>query len=58
MQVMVQNNIIKRVLGSSTVARAPWFLMLFNRIPYLQRIPARFIGLGARPEHIETPDVR
>jgi len=24
----------------------------------LQRIPARIIGLGVRPEHIETPEAR
>jgi 2-polyprenyl-6-methoxyphenol hydroxylase-like FAD-dependent oxidoreductase len=58
MQVIVQNNIIKRVLGSSTVARAPWFLTLFDRIPYLQRFPARLVGLGARPEHIHTPGIK
>jgi len=56
MQVIVQNNIIKRVLASSTVQRAPWFLTLFDRIPYLRRFPARLVGLGARPEHIHTPE--
>jgi len=56
MQVIVQNNIIKRVLGSSPVPKAPWFLAMFNSIPYLRRFPARLVGLGARPEHIRTPE--
>jgi hypothetical protein len=31
---------------------------LFNWFPVLQRIPARIIGLGVRPEHIETPEAK
>jgi hypothetical protein len=27
---------------------------LFARFPYLRRLPARLIGLGFRPEHVET----
>jgi len=50
--------IAEGVLGATTVARAPWFLDLFNRIPYLQRFPARLVGLGARPEHIHTPEAK
>ncbi len=56
-QVAIQNNIIKRVLGGSTVAKAPWLLQLVDRFPILQRIPARVVGLGVRPEHAHTPAV-
>jgi hypothetical protein len=29
---------------------------MLNRIRLLQRIPARVIGLGIRPEHVRTPE--
>jgi 2-polyprenyl-6-methoxyphenol hydroxylase-like FAD-dependent oxidoreductase len=54
MQIAIQNNVIKRVLDSSRI-KAPWILKLFDRWPLLQRIPARFIGMGFRPEHVGTP---
>src|SRR5258708_20039405 len=55
MQIAVQNNVIKRVLGSTHI-KAPWILKLVDRWPLLQRIPARLIGMGFRPEHVKTPD--
>jgi 2-polyprenyl-6-methoxyphenol hydroxylase-like FAD-dependent oxidoreductase len=57
MQIAVQNNVIKRVLGNTRV-KAPWILKLFDRWPLLQRIPARFIGMGFRPEHVKTTDAQ
>jgi 2-polyprenyl-6-methoxyphenol hydroxylase-like FAD-dependent oxidoreductase len=57
MQITVQNNVIKRVLGNTRV-KAPWILKLFDRWPLLQRIPARFIGMGFRPEHVKTTDAQ
>src|SRR6266851_2088634 len=57
MQIAVQNNVIKRVLGSTHI-QAPWILKLVDRWPLLQRIPARLIGMGFRPEHVKTPDAQ
>jgi 2-polyprenyl-6-methoxyphenol hydroxylase-like FAD-dependent oxidoreductase len=57
MQIAVQNNVIKRVLGSTRI-KAPWILKLLDRWPLLQRIPARLIGMGFRPEHAKTPDAQ
>ena len=57
MQIAIQNNVIKRVLGS-TRTRAPWVLKLVDRWPLLQRIPARLIGIGFRPEHVKTPEAQ
>src|SRR6185503_16177606 len=54
-QVFMQNNVIDRVLGN-TDFRAPAPLKLFNRWPFLRRIPARLVGVGFRPEHVRTPD--
>jgi 2-polyprenyl-6-methoxyphenol hydroxylase-like FAD-dependent oxidoreductase len=53
MQVFMQNQVISRVLGSSQI-KLPWVLRLFNRWPFLRRIPARVIGIGFRAEHVRT----
>jgi len=57
MQIAIQNSVIKRVLGSTRV-KAPWILKLVDRWALLQRIPARLIGMGFRPEHVKTPDAQ
>jgi 2-polyprenyl-6-methoxyphenol hydroxylase-like FAD-dependent oxidoreductase len=56
MQIFIQNNVVKRVLATKRI-QAPWILKLLDRWPHLQRIPARIVGIGFRPEHIRTPDV-
>jgi 2-polyprenyl-6-methoxyphenol hydroxylase-like FAD-dependent oxidoreductase len=56
LQLIVQNNIIRRVLGSTKPLTLPWFFKLFQRFPYLRRIPARLVGIGFRPEHIHLPE--
>jgi 2-polyprenyl-6-methoxyphenol hydroxylase-like FAD-dependent oxidoreductase len=58
MQVFVQNNVIQRVLAGTKTLTAPWPVKLLDRWTYLQRIPARVVGLGFRPEHVRTPEVR
>jgi 2-polyprenyl-6-methoxyphenol hydroxylase-like FAD-dependent oxidoreductase len=55
MQTTVQKRVIDRVLGSDGPARAPLIFRLFNMFPFLRRIPARFVGIGVRPEHVRTP---
>ncbi len=52
LQLIVQNNIIRRVLASTKPLTLPWFFKLFERFPCLRRIPARLVGIGFRPEHI------
>ena len=54
-QVFIQNQIFGRVLGTRNIS-LPLPLRLFQRLPFLQRIPARLIGLGFRPEHVRSPD--
>jgi 2-polyprenyl-6-methoxyphenol hydroxylase-like FAD-dependent oxidoreductase len=52
MQVFVQKRVIRNVLGASQPLSVPWQLKLVDRWPWLQRIPARIVGVGFRPEHI------
>jgi 2-polyprenyl-6-methoxyphenol hydroxylase-like FAD-dependent oxidoreductase len=54
LQVMLQNSVIRRVLASAQPLRVPWPLKLMQRWPLLRRIPARVIGMGFRPEHVQT----
>jgi 2-polyprenyl-6-methoxyphenol hydroxylase-like FAD-dependent oxidoreductase len=58
LQVAIQNNVIRKVLGSSKPLALPWPLRLLRHWPILRRIPARLVGVGFRPEHVKTPDVR
>jgi 2-polyprenyl-6-methoxyphenol hydroxylase-like FAD-dependent oxidoreductase len=52
-QLFIQNRVIRRVLRSANQkARLPLALKLLRRWPVLQRIPARLIGIGFRPEHL------
>jgi 2-polyprenyl-6-methoxyphenol hydroxylase-like FAD-dependent oxidoreductase len=57
MQILIQNNVLSRVLASQTAPRPPWPVRLLGGCPVLQRIPARLVGIGFRPEHIRTPEV-
>jgi 2-polyprenyl-6-methoxyphenol hydroxylase-like FAD-dependent oxidoreductase len=56
LQVLVQNNVLSKVLKSSARPKPPFAARLLNRFQLLQRIPARIIGLGIRPEHVHTPE--
>ena len=52
MQLAIQNNVIRRVLGSKRPLKMPWPFRLLKVWPFLRRIPARIIGIGFRPEHV------
>jgi 2-polyprenyl-6-methoxyphenol hydroxylase-like FAD-dependent oxidoreductase len=53
-QIIVQNKVVKHVLGSSQPLRVGWPLKLLRAFPILRRIPARVVGVGFRPEHVRT----
>jgi 2-polyprenyl-6-methoxyphenol hydroxylase-like FAD-dependent oxidoreductase len=57
LQVFVQNRVIGRVLAGGEQLRPPLPLRLLRRFPVLRRIPARVVGMGFRPEHVQTPAV-
>ena len=56
-QIQIQKRVLGRVLGNTQQVRLPGFLSLFKKYPLLRRIPARLIGNGVRPEHVQTPEV-
>jgi len=53
-QVFAHTRVIARILASKHRLRVPWQLKLVKYIPYLRRLPAYFMGVGLRPEHIQT----
>ena len=56
LQLMIQQRVISRVLASHERPKPPLFLKLFGVFPILRRIPARLMGVGIRPEHVQTPE--
>ncbi len=55
MQVFVHRRISGRATPSTS--SLPLIGRLFLWFPFLRRLPARFIGIGPRPEHIQSPAV-
>jgi 2-polyprenyl-6-methoxyphenol hydroxylase-like FAD-dependent oxidoreductase len=58
LQVAVQRRIIARVLGESGSLKPPLAVRLLAAVPLLRRIPARIVGLGIRPEHLDRELIR
>ncbi|MFI4979226.1 MAG: FAD-dependent oxidoreductase [Nevskiales bacterium] len=58
LQILIQDQVISRVLASQQRPAPPWLLRLLGRLPLLQRIPARVLGLGFRPEHVQSTRAR
>ena len=52
MQLTMQDRLIAPVLAAAGPVRMPGFLRLLGRFALLRRIPAWFIGVGVRPEHV------
>ena len=51
-QVAAQNLLLAPTLRAMETPRPPLLVKLFDRIPWLRQWPARFIGMGVRPEHV------
>jgi 2-polyprenyl-6-methoxyphenol hydroxylase-like FAD-dependent oxidoreductase len=51
-QRFAQRAFVARVLATQRPVTAPLPLRLLQRLPWLQGLPARAIGLGVRPEHL------
>jgi 2-polyprenyl-6-methoxyphenol hydroxylase-like FAD-dependent oxidoreductase len=55
-QRTIQNRVIRPVLAGMAQPKPPLILKLLDWFPALRGIPARFIGIGVRPEHIHTKE--
>jgi 2-polyprenyl-6-methoxyphenol hydroxylase-like FAD-dependent oxidoreductase len=51
-QVFAQNNFLAPTLNATQTPKVPWFVKLLNAWPWLRQFPARFLGMGVRPEHV------
>jgi 2-polyprenyl-6-methoxyphenol hydroxylase-like FAD-dependent oxidoreductase len=51
-QIGAQNMMLAPTLASTETPPAPWIIRLLNDWPWLRQFPARFIGMGVRPEHV------
>jgi 2-polyprenyl-6-methoxyphenol hydroxylase-like FAD-dependent oxidoreductase len=57
MQVVMQNNIISRALSPGNQPLTPPLAMrLISAVPWLQGLTARFLAIGVRPEHVQSPE--
>jgi len=58
-QVFAHKRFISPALqNAQPITRLPFALKLLQTFPILRRIPARLIGVGVRPEHVHTADVK
>ncbi|MGD9647245.1 MAG: FAD-dependent oxidoreductase [Pirellulales bacterium] len=56
LQLFIQDRVIGGALSRQGPLTTPWPVRLLSWFPVLRRIPARLIGIGARPEHVRTGD--
>ena len=51
-QVQIQNRLLAPKMRARTTPKPPAVLRLLDRWRWLRRWPARFVGIGVRPEHV------
>jgi 2-polyprenyl-6-methoxyphenol hydroxylase-like FAD-dependent oxidoreductase len=56
-QVIAQNAVLAPTIRSQVTPNPPWVLYVLDRWGWLRQWPARFLGMGVRPEHVRTPAV-
>jgi 2-polyprenyl-6-methoxyphenol hydroxylase-like FAD-dependent oxidoreductase len=57
-QVAMQDNVLVPVMrGGAGDLRVPFPMRVVTALPPLQRLVARLIGMGVRPEHVRSPAV-
>lgn len=52
-QVIMQNRVVKNVLVNAQPLKMPWLMRQIRRLPIMQRMIGRLIGIGVRPEHVD-----
>jgi 2-polyprenyl-6-methoxyphenol hydroxylase-like FAD-dependent oxidoreductase len=57
-QVAVQNEVLSPVLAATQApSHVPLPVKLLQRLPMLRRLPARLVGIGVRPERVQTKPI-
>lgn len=51
-QVFVHRKFLSRVVEGKEV-RLPWYMRALLKVPLVRRVPARVVGVGFQPEHLE-----
>jgi 2-polyprenyl-6-methoxyphenol hydroxylase-like FAD-dependent oxidoreductase len=54
LQLFIQNRVIRSVLAADAPFEPPLALRLLDVFPVLRQLPARLIGMGVRPEHVNS----
>jgi hypothetical protein len=53
-QVFIQNAVFGPLLtGQGGPVKPPWPVQLLSKWSWAQRLPARLVGVGVRPEHVD-----
>jgi 2-polyprenyl-6-methoxyphenol hydroxylase-like FAD-dependent oxidoreductase len=55
MQIFIHRRVVTGRSSNEKQASLPFVLRLLKWFPILRQLPARFIGMGPRPEHIRSP---
>jgi len=58
MQIFIHRRIVTGRASGEERTSIPFILRLLKWFPILRQIPARFIGMGPRPEHFHSPTAR
>jgi 2-polyprenyl-6-methoxyphenol hydroxylase-like FAD-dependent oxidoreductase len=58
LQRAIQNRVIGSVLAGTAQPKPPLAIKLLKWFPTLRGIPARALGIGVRPEHIQTKEAK
>lgn len=58
LQTRIQDNIVTPIIaGRPDAGRVPLPIRVVSRVSWLQRLAARVIGIGVRPEHVKSPQL-
>jgi 2-polyprenyl-6-methoxyphenol hydroxylase-like FAD-dependent oxidoreductase len=55
MQIFIHRRVVTGRISDEKETSLPFVLRLLKWFPILRQIPARFIGMGPRPEHFHSP---
>jgi 2-polyprenyl-6-methoxyphenol hydroxylase-like FAD-dependent oxidoreductase len=57
MQIFIHRRVVTGRMAGGKGTSLPFVLRLLKWFPILRQLPARFIGMGPRPEHFRSPTV-